>query len=207
MNNILKCELGDSIVLNTHSDHIGRILQSGHFYEQAMLSFIQSLGFFDVIIDVGANIGNHSVFFASYCARKVVAIEPAIENFELLRLNKIQNNLNNLLTYNVGIGIENTRASYRLLPDNMGMIDLSKGSGSVNIVKPNYVIDEPFDLIKIDCESMSIEVFEAFLPMLIEFKPHIFIEGNFNDVSLLADRAGCKVGNKFNATDTYRLFW
>ena len=51
-----------------------------------------------IVIDVGANIGDSSIYFALRGAKKVIAIEPFPENFDLAKISK-----KNLRIYEVGI--------------------------------------------------------------------------------------------------------
>jgi len=81
------------------------ILTEG-FYEKIELEFIkENLSEYNyTFVDVGANIGNHSVFFSKYF-KNVVSIEPSKFNFELLKLNVGQ--LSNVEIFNYGCSNEN----------------------------------------------------------------------------------------------------
>ena len=55
------------------------------FYEADLLEYIRGLGLGGTYVNVGAHVGNHSVFFAEYCAcDEVISIEPDDFNYELL---------------------------------------------------------------------------------------------------------------------------
>ena len=56
-------------------DHIFRTIQSSHsFYESPFLHYVSHfLSPGDRVIDVGANIGNHVVFFAGVCKCDAIA--------------------------------------------------------------------------------------------------------------------------------------
>jgi FkbM family methyltransferase len=58
------------------STHIGKLIAEGHPYERPLLEHIYRQGFSGVAVDVGANIGNHSLWFAAVCGLPVVAFEP-----------------------------------------------------------------------------------------------------------------------------------
>src|SRR5574339_885406 len=65
------------------------IRNSQDFYEDEILDYLADNYYLQgIILDVGANIGNHTVFFDEYmpCDR-VVAIEPVLRNFEILQNN------------------------------------------------------------------------------------------------------------------------
>lgn len=58
-------------------DLINRALDRGHFYEPDLLVKIRELGRRGVYVDVGAHIGNHSLFFLAECkCDALIAIEP-----------------------------------------------------------------------------------------------------------------------------------
>ena len=52
------------------------VRQNGEFHEGRMLEELGRHLPPGVIVDVGANIGNHSVFFGAICGRRVLAFEP-----------------------------------------------------------------------------------------------------------------------------------
>jgi FkbM family methyltransferase len=52
----------------------------------------------NVVIDIGANIGDSPIYFALRGAGKVIGIEPIIKNYELARKNVELNNLSNKVT-------------------------------------------------------------------------------------------------------------
>ncbi len=76
----------------------GRIanhIRGGSWYEAHMLEYIHGLGLGGVYLDVGANIGNHSLFFSvNTPAAHVYAVEPSHELrsvlTEVLALNRAE---------------------------------------------------------------------------------------------------------------------
>ena len=73
-----KTTLYDKTILHHHNDLIGgKVTRSKKYYEFKMLNYIKNLGKMNVIVDAGANIGNHTLFFAKYCAETVYAFERA----------------------------------------------------------------------------------------------------------------------------------
>lgn len=81
------------------------ILTEG-FYEKNQLEYIKD-NFYEynfTFVDVGANIGNHSIFFAKYF-KNVVSFEPSKFNFALLKLNV--GKLSNVELFNYGCSNEN----------------------------------------------------------------------------------------------------
>jgi FkbM family methyltransferase len=78
-------------------------------------------------IDVGANIGNHSVFFAAILNASVYAFEPFPPNHALLELNIAANGLDDgIIASHHGIGeITGTATLHPGQPDNFGTTRLS----------------------------------------------------------------------------------
>jgi FkbM family methyltransferase len=77
----------------------------------------------DIVLDAGANTGLFSIWAASRC-RSVIAVEPAPETFNLLKLNKRINKASNVLLIN------------RALSDHDGYITMG-GDGATFKVEPH----------------------------------------------------------------------
>ncbi|MEI6159909.1 MAG: FkbM family methyltransferase, partial [Roseococcus sp.] len=90
-------------------DHIlGVIRRSGQFYEADLLECLaRRLRHDDLVLDIGANIGNHALFFAAVCGCRVLAIEPDPLAFVLLTENIAGNGLEGRITaLNIALGAE-----------------------------------------------------------------------------------------------------
>ena len=198
---------GQTIKMNHHIDHIGRgVTISKNFYEIEMLDYIKkNIKKRGTYIDVGANIGNHTVFFAKFCADKVIAIEPVKENFELLEKNIIDNNLTNCVLHEKGISKDGRSLGVNIVPLNMGSCDLTEEGDDIQTMTVDELELDEITLIKIDCEGMSMEVLKSFLPLIKKYKPHVFVEATKAELSVIQKLTGYKVIGKFNATPTYYL--
>ena len=79
-------------------------LKSGVLFEKFLLSFVKQ--FIDPnknILDIGANIGVHTVVYANYVQKgKVYAFEPQKVVYEILTSNLQVNNCTNVIPYNFG---------------------------------------------------------------------------------------------------------
>jgi precorrin-6B methylase 2 len=82
---------GSEVVMNTHDrpDHLFNYFTNHRdFYELDLLQQAKALyrsG--SHIIDVGANIGNHTVYFAKILSAKVMAFEPFEKSRDILLAN------------------------------------------------------------------------------------------------------------------------
>lgn len=199
------------VIINTHDDHIGNVVQkTKNFYEFGMLDYInKNIPKNGYYIDVGANVGNHSLFFSLFCSDQVIAIEPIPENIKILKENIKDNKLTNLTVVDRGISIDGREMSGNLIKNNMGACYLSEGKGlkTISVTELCESIDiSKITLIKIDVENMSLEVFKAFLPILQDNNNiHLFIEASKTELKEILELSGFKAIRQFNATPTYYL--
>lgn len=109
----------------------------------------------DIFIDVGANIGTYSVMLAGKGLR-VIAFEPAYENFKALNINMMLNGYEkSLQSFNFGLGLENKRAGFVFDP-------LNTGASHLDTLPPE---DETFALRSIHTE-IEIRKFDDLLDQL-----------------------------------------
>lgn len=116
-----------------------------------------------VILDVGANIGHHSLF-ASTVAEEVHSFEPFPEVAQKIKEKIATNNIKNIKLHQVGLGDVNDKLPYAPPENN------NTGTGSFTNVKgenilllPIYVGDEYLNnqqVAKVDFIKMDIEGFE-----------------------------------------------
>ncbi|AFI04805.1 FkbM family methyltransferase [Helicobacter cetorum] len=163
------------------------------------------------ILDIGANIGNHSLYFALECqATKILAFEPIFSTFEILEKNIALNHLQNIVTpLNVGLSNKSINAkifhnshyndNIAFHADNIGGTALTqdeKGAfklialDSINLKDYGF---ERLDFVKIDVENHEIEMLEGALETLKKYRPIIFIEtfeNNKNRVFSILENLG-----------------
>jgi FkbM family methyltransferase len=167
------------------SDHIFRVArESNNFYEPDLLASLRAyLNQDDHVIDVGANIGNHSIYFAAECGCQVTAFEPNPLAYQLLRLNVEHNQLSSRIELRaIALGeqrgrgeIVSSRAAHNL------------GAASVKRVPEGTVPIEPLDdalpyarpsLIKIDVEGMELEILRGAQRTIERARPVLSIEAS-----------------------------
>ncbi|MBY0576914.1 MAG: FkbM family methyltransferase [Gallionellaceae bacterium] len=90
-------------------DIISREIALNGYYEKELLYGMQALVKTNtsdqIALDVGANIGNHTIFF-SKLFKQVIAFEPAEENCYLLKANLYLNSIKNVKLVEKGLGNE-----------------------------------------------------------------------------------------------------
>jgi len=200
----LYSEIGE-IKIYYHYDHIGReIYKNNYFYEGEMLNYIKSLKIKGNYIDVGANIGNHSLFF-SQMADRVYSFEPNFSNYTFLLKNIKENNIENIYPYNYAIGLKDVLMTSNEVYHNMGMNTLIEdNNGTIRCYKGDEFNLDNISIMKIDCENMSYDVLQSFEKTIEYFKPDIFIEGDPEILTYVKER-GWKIIQQFNSTPTYHI--
>lgn len=166
-------------------DHItNRICTKGvsELHELKILSQILNVYSFPTrtAVDVGANIGNHSLFFAQKFD-KVVAFEPNQDVFDLLSFNA--RSQKNIVPICRGIGSKEGVMSIETQEQNSGgstLVEVSKCSVSREIEMTTLdnlseVLDN-VDLIKIDVEGFEHEVIDGAKETISKHKPLIVFE-------------------------------
>ena len=170
-------------LLNSDVDHIQNVIRSGQFYELEELELIAKFARRPKrILDVGANIGSHSVYFAHcFDADLVVPVEPNPVVTPLLRAN-IGLNWHPSFDFSLigtgfsdrpGLGVSTIRSSF-----NLGGATLHQSDdGHIPIETADASLPgRTFDLIKIDVEGMEFAVITGMSQILARSEALVFIE-------------------------------
>jgi FkbM family methyltransferase len=172
--------------------YIGRSLDLyGEFsqFETALFAQIVQPGM--VVLEIGANIGAHTVFLAQTVGSQgmVVAFEPQRIIFQLLCANIALNSLFNVRTYHAAAGRE---AGFLMVPpldytaeDNFGGVALSqRAEGESVAVIPLDSLNLPaVHVLKIDVEGMEAEVLAGARQLLAHHRPILYLENDRRDKS------------------------
>lgn len=193
-------------------DHIYKqIVKKQTFYELEMLEYIKQLNASGTYIDVGANIGNHSIFLAllPQCSR-VLAFEPYEVVYKYLLKNIKANGLSDkIIARPLALGARPGEAG--IVPGeagNLGMTKLNeKGSGATVDTLDNQTAGERVGVIKIDVEGFEPAVLKGAKKLLAAQAPHLFIEAATEKqkqaIDNLLEPLGYHARERFNVTPTY----
>jgi FkbM family methyltransferase len=141
------------------------------------------------VVEVGANIGAHTVALAKAVGPQgqVIAFEPQRACFAFLQAQIALNQITNIVALNEGVGRER---GHLWLPNvnyaavgNFGGISLTpdpaKGSHAVKVVTLDERLrDLPVALIKIDVEGMEEEVLRGGMQLIKAHKPILYVEND-----------------------------
>ena len=155
-----------------------------NLFKKIMENGLSSKGIF---VDVGANVGQHSIFLSRY-ARRVYSFEPYHKVRRKLEEKIARNDIKNITVYPFGLGETNERIPFF----EPGMSNLGTGSfvsgrhnqggstteleiaiGDEIILKEN---PERVDLIKIDVEGYEKAVIKGFSNTIQKYKPVVVFE-------------------------------
>lgn len=134
------------------------------------------------VLDIGANIGNHTLYFCNECgAEKVYCFEPVEQNFSTLEKNIRLNHLEQKVVLNqIGLGEKEERRSGNLNNNiyNMGAISLKQDEdGDIQIKRLDDLgIKEDIAFIKIDVEGMERSVLKGGIELIKKNRPYIMVE-------------------------------
>lgn len=177
--------LGETVffTVGNTEDLIQRKHMNGRFYEARDLDVIRRhcpLG--GVFCDVGANIGNHSIYAAKFLkARKVIPIEPNPTAYNLFISNVILNGLQDQIDMGfLGFGLSDSdKGGFEVVEKagNLGASRLVEKSGGIQVRRGDTVFgDLDIDFLKIDVEGMEMGVLRGMEETIKRCQPAIFVE-------------------------------
>lgn len=182
------------VMLFSRTDSVvGRSLDYyGEYFEQEAALFRQCLRPGDTAVDVGANIGAHTVALARAVgpAGRVLAFEPVWQNYQLLCANLA---LNGLSWVDGLLAAAGSRDDLLHLGDvdttaegNFGALSLDAlpGERPVPLHRLDSVVrQERVRLIKIDVEGMEAEVLDGARALIARSRPALYVENDRPDKS------------------------
>lgn len=205
--------LGRRIALATHPypDHLARAIGGARtFYELDVLMKCRERHLpGTAAIDVGANIGNHTVFLAAILDARVHAFEPCPANHALLRHNVAANQIEHkVILHHCALGDAEGTGTIELgMPDNFGATRVRSGAGDVPVRRLDDTVNEPIGLLKIDVEGSEAAVLRGAERLIATWLPDIFVEAGdadaFRDVAALLLELGYVPSGRFAWTPTY----
>lgn len=156
------------------------ILQFGTFFEIQNLEKIRKyINCGSFVLDAGANIGNHTVYFSKICgAKKVYAYEPLKPVYDMLCKNVELNNINNVECHNIALGERSGRASIEEFhSSNLGGTSFKEDTnGKFVLTSLDEQSFENLDFCKIDVEGHQLKLLKGAEKTLAKFKPALWIE-------------------------------
>ena len=151
----------------------------GRYYEAPMLAHIRKHYHGGTFIDGGACIGNHTLFFAAFCAQQVLAVEPVERNMAHL--------LENVRLSGMGDKVTPVQKALGAHAGRGAMLHEGVYHGEYNLIEGDDVdvttldalmalCQYPVTLIKLDVQWTEIAALQGGLELLRRDHPALFIE-------------------------------
>ena len=194
MNRIRDCRYG-TMIYNDKDQWVGLSLERyGEFSEGEVQLFREVIKPGSTVLDIGANIGCHTVVFSKLVAPGgvVLAFEPERVNFNTLAGNLAINNLLNVYVFQQAVGASPGLIAVpeldHELTDNVGGLSLCTDYSSVqNYSVHRITLDQlrlpRVDFIKIDIEGMEKSALEGSRETISRCKPLLYVEDDRPDKS------------------------
>jgi FkbM family methyltransferase len=171
------------------NDTISNEINIDGFYEKDQLDIIKPFLKKDIFLDIGANLGNHTLYFNKFF-KNIYSFEPHPLTFKLLEINtKYKPHIN---IFNFGLSKKQKKTNVTIeSQNNMGGQDFKKNNddGKINqeVFFKNF--DEIFDFkdqisfIKIDVEGNELDVLKSMNKNLINNQAIICLEFDIKNFS------------------------
>jgi FkbM family methyltransferase len=191
---ILRCKecRHGAMLYNIHDLYIGRSFDLyGEYAEGEIELLSQLINSGDTVIDVGANIGAHSVFFAKQVGPngRILSFEPQRLVHQILCANMVINQITWAECFHAGVGEVTGRIEVPELmagaDQNFGSLSLknAKSSGGTPILRLDDLNLSSCKLMKVDVEGMEIEVLKGALNLIIRYQPILYVENDRKDLA------------------------
>jgi FkbM family methyltransferase len=195
-NKIIELNLKEfKILINSSSNIIEKNLLIYGVYEEDILKLIRKkLKEGDVFLDIGANIGYHSLFASKIVGKagQVYSFEPVKETFEILKKNIQINKFNNIKPFNYGVSNKNGKTKIFFDKSDFGRSSLLYGDSNsveeIELIKlDTFFGGKKIDFVKIDVEGEEFNVIKGMeeiiknnknIKIILEFSPIIYKKKN-----------------------------
>lgn len=182
--NEMMCILPNHIFyINPLDSIISYVLKCGNYWESWMHYYFKKFSDKNkVCLDIGANIGCHSVILSNYFS-KVYAFEPQKDVFKLLKKNILVNDCQNVVINDFGLSDKESTAKMRCFDENkpvnigsIGITDDENGCETIQIKTLDTLNIQDIGFIKIDIEGHEYNAFIGGLNTIKKNKPVIIFE-------------------------------
>lgn len=180
-------------------DHIGLSLNVEGRYENSPLYLVEEFikqklpaAKNSTVLDIGANIGNHTIFFAKMF-QKVYAFEPNPVTYEVLKINSnFVSETKNIELFNFGLSDIDGTLPFFINHSNIGGSAIAENNETLeNIIDVSVkklddltiLNDENVSLIKIDVEGHELKVLKGAKNTLCKNMPAILFEQQASDIA------------------------
>jgi FkbM family methyltransferase len=206
-NRMKACRYG-TLLYNVNDRYIGRALDLyGEYSEGEVVLFRRIVRPGDIVLDVGANLGAHTIFFSTAVGPRggVLAFEPQRLIFQTLCANMALNNVTNTVCYWTALtdapGVMSVPVIDPRRPFNFGGVGLGEHTrgDQITVMRADSFALSRCRLVKIDVEGMELQVLRGATGLIERHHPVVYVENDRPDRSEALVRWIHALG--------YRLYW
>ena len=173
--------LGSSVkfLVRDAQDYIQSHYLMGNFYAEDELALIKDHYQGGAFLDIGANVGNHSLFAAKYLdAPRVFAVEPYPPAYQILLCNIALNGLEQRIRhFPIALSDHSGFGQIQAMEGNLGRAVMDEGGGDLPIATGDQLFaDKQIGFIKIDVEGMEMGVLRGLEKTIRRCRPPAMIE-------------------------------
>jgi len=176
---------GFKFIVHKNDTCIADTLRKGELFEKFIITFVKHfINPNKNIIDLGANIGTHSIIYSNYTKGIVYSFEPQKMIFDILNKNVELNNCKNIVTHNFGGSNIDSKFYMNACytdKDNQGAFQIDRTLNETNGLEIECKIIDNLNIqnvgyIKIDVEGHEYEALLGIKNILINDHPTLMIE-------------------------------
>ena len=187
------------------AEYVSSYLERGTFYEEPLLKYLANrYSGIRSVVDVGANIGNHSVFFHDVMGvRDITAFEPNPDNYR-----RVLKSLPFAKVHQVALSDKEGSVNSISHGANMGASFCTEGGDIPTATLDSYNLSP--NLIKIDAENMECQVLRGALETIKRSKPVLIVEHQdiqkFYEFNRILNESGVDYLVKPFVEETWEMF-
>jgi FkbM family methyltransferase len=223
VNYIFKPHLGKRFVVIV-GDHVSKEIVNSGCYERPLIKFLMkqknlfSTNNSGIFIDVGANIGNHSIMLSEYFD-KVVAVEPNTFCAKCIELTAELNSLNNIEVKRIGLGVKSSKMYLAVPTDDFSSghvidkkdINVREELKEIDVMTLDDLgkqVEGGISFIKIDAEGMEKDIIDSGKHFFKISQPLVAFEAHGKDKYSEVQSSLSKHGYKYfyKLTQSRRMF-
>ncbi len=138
-----------------------------------------------VVVDVGANIGDSSIYFSLCGATKVIALEPVLRNYNAMEKNIEINGIKNIIPKLAECAGEKRKITIDPDAASNGLMILSDNGSEIELITLTDIVNEysiEAGLLKLDCEGYEYEIVMSTDPKILSKFKYIFGELHYDTI-------------------------
>lgn len=166
-------------------DGVCRYIAGGGFWDEFLKPYFDGLTKEQIVLDIGAHVGQHSVYLARRC-KQVYSFEPQLVNYDRLVKNCELNSLTNVTCFNIALynknckmAVNNVTGQYLINYAGSQACSLQlyeNEGGDVEARTLDSFGIENVSFIKCDTENTDLEVMEGAIETIKRCRPLIIFE-------------------------------